>query len=220
MDEDKMQLILFGPPGVGKGTQAKILSEKFSIPHFSTGDILRIATTHGTPLGIQAHNFTQRGELVPDIIMVGIVGDELTPERIKNGFILDGFPRTVKQAEALTALFEERNIFLSKVVNLTADDNELIRRLEQRRTCDDCGSIYNLGTDNIKEGDLCPNCGGVLIHRDDDKRETIQRRLKVYTESTAPVKEYYKIRGVLVEVDGIGEVKEVLNRILTQLLLK
>jgi adenylate kinase len=214
-----MQLILFGPPGVGKGTQAKILAEKFSIPHFSTGDILRVATTQGTPLGIQARSFMQKGELVPDIIMVGIIGDELTPERIKNGFILDGFPRTVKQAEALTVLFEERNIFLSKVINLTADDNELIRRLEQRRTCDSCGAIYNLGTDEITDSSPCPKCGGELIHRDDDKRETIQRRLKVYTEMTEPVKEYYKVRGVLVEVDGMGEVKEVLNRILTQLLL-
>ncbi len=214
-----MQLILFGPPGVGKGTQAKILAGKFSIPHFSTGDILRAATTQGTPLGIQARGFMQKGELVPDIIMVGIIGDELTAERIKNGFILDGFPRTVKQAEALSELFSERNITLTKVVNLTADENELIRRLEERRTCDSCGAIYNLGTDAITEGSPCPKCKGRLIHREDDKRETIQRRLKVYLESTAPLKEFYSACGVLVEIDGIGEIKEVLNRILAQLLL-
>lgn len=214
-----MQLILFGPPGVGKGTQAKILADKFSIPHFSTGDILRAATTQGTPLGIQARGFMQKGELVPDIIMVGIIGDELVPDRIKNGFILDGFPRTVKQAEALTTLFDERKITLTKVVNLTADENELIRRLEQRRTCGSCGSIYNLGTDKISADSPCPKCGGQLIHREDDKRETIQRRLKVYLDSTAPIKEYYKAHGILVEVDGIGGVKDVLNRILAQLLL-
>jgi adenylate kinase len=214
-----MQLILFGPPGVGKGTQARILAEKFSIPHFSTGDILRAATTQGTPLGIQARGFMQKGELVPDIIVVGIIGDELTPDRIKNGFILDGFPRTVKQAEALADLFNERNIELTKVVNLTADENELIRRLEQRRTCNSCGAIYNLGTDAITETAPCPKCNGKLIHREDDKRETIQRRLKVYLESTAPLKEFYSALGVLVEVDGIGDIKEVLNRILAQLLL-
>ncbi len=151
--------------------------------------------------------------------MVGIVGDELTPERIKNGFILDGFPRTVKQAEALTTLFEERKISLTKVVNLTADEKELIRRLEQRRTCGTCGTIFNLGTDNITDASPCPKCGGPLIHRDDDKRETIQRRLKVYLDTTEPLKEYYRTMGVLAEVDGIGGVKEVLNRILTQLLL-
>ncbi len=212
-----MQLILFGPPGVGKGTQAHILSEKFSIPHFSTGDILRAATSAGTPLGKQAQGFMQKGELVPDIIMVGMIGEELEPAKIAKGFILDGFPRTVKQAEALAELFADRNIKLTSVVNLTANEEELVRRLEQRRTCGSCKTIFNLGTDRISEGDPCPKCGGTLIHRDDDKRETIQRRLKVYLESTAPVKDYYQKQGVLTEVDGIGDVQEVLQRILKKL---
>lgn len=209
-----MQLILFGPPGVGKGTQAQILSEKFSIPHFSTGDILRAATSAGTPLGKQAQVFMQKGELVPDIIMVGMIGEELVPEKIAHGFILDGFPRTVKQADALSELFTNRKIRLTKVINLTANEEELIRRLEQRRTCGSCKTIFNLDTDKITDGTPCPKCGGTLIHRDDDKRETIQRRLSVYLESTAPVKEYYSKRGVLAEVDGIGDVQEVLQRIL------
>jgi adenylate kinase len=154
---------------------------------------------------------------VPDIIMVGMIGEELIPDRIAHGFILDGFPRTVKQADSLSTLFSDRQIRLTKVINMTANEDELIRRLEQRRTCGSCKTIFNLGTDTITDGGPCPKCGGALIHRDDDKRETIQRRLKVYLESTAPVKEFYSKRGVLADVDGIGDVQEVLQRILRQL---
>ncbi len=212
-----MQLILFGPPGVGKGTQAKILAQKYSIAHISTGDILRAAVAAGTPLGVQAHSFMQKGELVPDIIMVGLIGEELAQPKFKSGFILDGFPRTVKQAGALDELFTTMKITGTRVIFLTANEEELVRRLEQRRTCGSCGAIYNLGTDNIADGFPCPKCGGVLIHREDDKRETILRRLKVYNDSTAPVREYYQKKNMLIEIDGIGEIEAVQKRILAKL---
>ncbi len=212
-----MQLILFGPPGVGKGTQAKILAQKYTIQHLSTGDILRAAVAAGTPLGVQAHSFMQKGELVPDIIMVGIIGEELVQPKYKQGFILDGFPRTLKQAVSLDELFTNMSIMKIKVIFLTANEEELVRRLEQRRTCGSCGSIFNLGTDNIVDGYPCPKCGGTLVHREDDKRETILRRLKVYTDSTAPVKEYYEKKKVLLEINGIGDIEEVQKRIIAKL---
>lgn len=212
-----MRLILFGPPGAGKGTQAKLLSEKFKVPHLSTGDILRAAAAAGTPLGKQAKTFTDKGQLVPDIIMIGIIGEELELATYKNGFIMDGYPRTVAQAEALTKLFDQLHLKLDKVINLEVDEAELIKRLSKRRTCRNCRSVFNLATDKLPSSEKCPKCGGELYQREDDKEETIKIRMKVYNESTAPLKAYYQKKNLLVSIKATGDFGEIHKRIVAQL---
>jgi adenylate kinase len=213
-----MRLIIFGPPGVGKGTQAQILSQEYHIPHISTGDILREAIREGTELGKRAQSYSSQGELVPDEIMVGIVHDVLSSERCRNGFILDGFPRTVAQAKALSELFKELNITLNRVVNIEADESKLILRLAQRRQCRHCGSVFNLMIDKL-DGSNCPVCHGVgtIYQRDDDKEETIKHRLKVYNESTLPVKAFYRAIGLLTDINGDGEIEAIHQSILDAL---
>jgi adenylate kinase len=206
-----MRLILFGPPGVGKGTQAKLLSEEFAIPHISTGDMLRAAVSAGSDLGKKAKDIMDAGQLVPDDIMIGIVREVLTSPRVKNGFILDGFPRTLAQARALSDLFNELSITDCRVLNFEVDDEEIIHRLANRLICEKDGKIFSMDTDGVTPGSRCPQCGGKLVQRDDDKEETVRHRLKVYQTSTAPVIEHFKANGLVLTIDGTGSI-DVVNR--------
>jgi adenylate kinase len=215
-----MRLILFGPPGVGKGTQAQILSQKLNIPHISTGDILREAVKNQTELGLKAKSFMDKGELVPDDVMIGIIKEVLSSERCKNGFILDGFPRTLNQAKALDEMFKELNIKLDYVISIEVDDDEIIKRLTNRRTCRNCGAVYNLLIDHIPEDNKCPRCGGELYQRSDDNLDIIKNRLKVYRESTQILLEYYDKKGILKKVNGVGEINHITKLILQSIGVK
>ena len=208
-----MQIILFGPPGVGKGTQAKLISKNFKIKHISTGDILREEIVQGSEMGLKAKAVMDGGNLVSDEIMIGIIKKVIQSDRCKNGFILDGFPRTVVQAEALTKLFAELNTKLSAVIYMDVGDKEIIQRLGSRYSCSKCGKIFSR-RDKIDGDDNCTECGEKLIQRDDDKPETVLKRLRVYKESTAPVKTYYEKLGKLYLIDGSKNIKEVNKNIL------
>jgi adenylate kinase len=212
-----MRLILFGAPGVGKGTQAKLISSKLNIPHISTGDILRQAVKDKTELGKKAQVIMNRGDLVPDDIMIGIIQDRLHKPDCKKGFILDGFPRTVKQATALDKLLNEMNIKDVQVVNITADDDELVNRISNRRACRECGQIFTL--DEIKNTNKCPNCGAVdsFYLRDDDKEEVVRNRLEVFRNNTEPVLEYYRKQKDIISIDGLGSIEEVNKKVLNKL---
>jgi len=206
-----MRLLLFGGPGVGKGTQAKLLAEEFGVPHISTGDMLRAAVAAGTELGKKARAIMDSGQLVPDEIMIGIVREVLASPRARNGFILDGFPRTLAQAKALSAIFDELKSGDYKVVNFEVDDEEIIRRLSNRLVCEKDGKIYNVEIDGVSKGGPCPSCGGRLVQREDDKEETVRKRLKIYHSSTEPVLEYYKDGGLVLNLDGTSSI-DVVNR--------
>jgi adenylate kinase len=212
-----MRIILFGSPGVGKGTQAKVLSEKFKIAHISTGDILRKAVGEKTPLGIKAKEIMNRGELVPDDIMIGIIKDTLSDPRCKNGFILDGFPRTVAQAEELDKLFNQLSIMDVKLLAIMADEDEIVRRLTNRRACSECKQIFN--TDEVKGRDTCPNCGAKesFYQRDDDKEDVIRNRLKVFHSTTKPVLNHYGKKSEIIYIDGAAPVEKVSENIFTAL---
>jgi adenylate kinase len=206
-----MRLILLGPPGVGKGTQAKLLSEEFGVPHISTGDMLRAAIAEGPKLGEKAKEVMDRGQLVPDEVVIGIVRQVLSSPRTSAGFILDGFPRTLGQAEALVRILDDLHITEYKVVNIDADDDEVVRRLSQRSLCPKDGKIYNAEIDGVTAKSPCPECGTPLVQRDDDREDTVRRRLAVYHSTTAPVLEYFEERGVVVIVDGSNSI-DVVNR--------
>jgi len=215
-----MRLILFGPPGVGKGTQAQILSQKLNIPHISTGDMLREAVKNQTELGLKAKSYMDRGELVPDDVMIGIIKEVLSSEKCKNGFILDGFPRTLPQAKALDEIFEELKIKLDYVISLEVNDEEIIKRLTNRRVCRNCGAVYNLLIDKIPEDNKCPRCGGELYQRNDDNPDVIKNRLKVYRESTQIVLDYYAKKGILKSINGIGEINTIAQKIFESIGIK
>jgi len=206
-----MRLIMFGPPGVGKGTQAKLLSEQFGVPHISTGDMLRAAVAEGTALGKRAKAIMDSGQLVPDEIMIALVREVLSSPKVNKGFIIDGFPRTIEQARALSRIFEELRIEDFTVVNLEVDDEEIIHRLSNRLVCEKRGKIYNVEFDGVTKDDPCPDCGGRLIQRDDDKEETVRKRLKLHHLTTEPLIEYFKECGVVANVDGTGSI-DVINR--------
>lgn len=208
-----MRLIMFGPPGVGKGTQAKLLSEEFGVPHISTGDMLRLAVSEGTELGKKAKSIMDAGQLVPDDVMIGIVREVLSSSKVKNGFILDGFPRTVEQARALATLFDELNIKNYKVLNFLVNDSEIIYRLSARLMCVNDGNIYNKFTDGVTTETPCPACGGKLIQRADDTEETVRKRLNIYHSTTAPVIDFYKTRGVVVQIEGTASIDSVYEEI-------
>jgi adenylate kinase len=208
-----MHLILFGPPGVGKGTQAKLLAQEFHIPHISTGDMLRSAVAEGTELGRKAKAIMDAGQLVPDDVMIGIVRDVLGSSNVRDGFILDGFPRTLHQATALSNLFDELHIRDYKVINFRANDAEIIRRLGSRVMCVNDGKIYSTLTDGVSLGSPCPACGGRLIQRDDDAEETVRKRLAVYHSTTKPVLDFYRSRGVVLEVDAMAPIETVYQSI-------
>jgi adenylate kinase len=204
-----MQLILFGPPGVGKGTQAKLLSDVLHAPHISTGDMLREAVAAGTELGRKAKAVMDAGQLVSDEIMIGIIREVLASEKCSHGFILDGFPRTVPQAKALTIVMVELAKRIDAVISMEIDEQRVIDRLGNRVACHSCGKIFNRGTDTFPDRTHCPSCGGVLDQREDDKPETVRKRLRIYAESTAPVKEFYRSAGLLKSVDAAGSIDQV-----------
>jgi len=182
-----MKLILLGPPGAGKGTQAKLLAERLEIPQIATGDILRAAVKQGTPMGLKAKGFMDAGSLVPDEVVVGIVRERLQQVDCARGFILDGFPRTVAQAEALKEMLASLGKNLNAVISLEVDNEALVRRLTGRRTCQECGRGFHVDFDPPKTDGTCDACGGELYQRDDDREETIRRRLEVYTDQTQPL---------------------------------
>ena len=215
-----MRLILFGAPGVGKGTQAKLISSNLNIPHISTGDILRQAVKDKTELGKKAQAIMNRGDLVPDDIMVGIIQERLHKPDCSKGFILDGFPRTVKQAVALDKLLSEMKIKDVTVVNLTADDNELVKRIGNRRACKNCGQIFVLK--DIEGKNICPNCNAEnsFYLRDDDKEEVVRNRLNVFRDNTEPVLEYYNKQNKVISIDGLGSINEVNKKVSEKLSLK
>jgi adenylate kinase len=197
-----MRLVLVGPPGAGKGTQAQFLAAHFSIPHISTGDIFRANLKAGTDLGNQAKNFMDRGELVPDSVTNEMVRDRLTHDDVANGFLLDGFPRNVAQAEVLRAILADKKTPLHAVLEFSLADQEIIARLSSRRTCRDCGAP-SVGVDK------CPTCGGEVYQREDDKAEVISRRLEVYAEQTAPIISFYRNEGLLITVSAVGNVEDI-----------
>lgn len=212
-----MRLILFGPPGVGKGTQANLLKNKFQIPHISTGDMLREAVAEGTELGVRAKQHMDKGELVPDEVMIGLVREVLTSCDCERGFILDGFPRTVAQAEALDSVFQDLNIELDTVIYFQVDEDVIVSRLSKRLMCSSCKNIFNTAVDSVNHNGLCPECGGELIQRDDDKPEIVKQRLAIYKKSTRPVRNYYEKSGKLLEVNGSGDIQDVFERILEKI---
>lgn len=197
-----MRLLLVGPPGAGKGTQAQFLAAHFSIPHISTGDIFRANLKAGTDLGNQAKSFMDRGELVPDSVTNEMVRDRLTHDDVANGFLLDGFPRNVAQAEVLRAILADKKTPLHAVLEFSLADEEIIARLSSRRTCRDCGAP-SVGVDK------CPTCGGEVYQREDDKAEVITRRLEVYAEQTAPIISFYRNEGLLISVSAAGNVEDI-----------
>ncbi len=208
-----MNLILLGPPGAGKGTQAKRIVEKYGIPQISTGDMFREAVSKGTELGKKAKEYMDRGELVPDEIVIGIVRERLSQDDCQNGFILDGFPRTIKQAEALDEMLDDMNRKIDAVINITVPDEEIVKRIVFRRTCKNCGAVYNLIYSPPKVEGRCDECGGELYQRDDDKEETVRERLRVYREQTEPLIQYYSQKGVVRDIDGTKSIDEVWNEI-------
>lgn len=212
-----MRLILLGPPGAGKGTQAAILADKFNIPHVSSGDIFRHNIQKMTPIGMRAKEFIDQGLLVPNDIIIDIIKERLKNEDCKKGFILDGFPRNIDQADALTSFLKKDNVKMDAVIDIEVDDQELIKRISSRRSCKDCDAVFHLSEESNKNIDKCLSCGGELYHREDDKEEVVTNRLKVYHTQTQPLIEYYKINNLLYKVDGMGSVDEVNKDILSVL---
>jgi len=209
-----MNIIMLGPPGAGKGTQAKMMVEKFGIPQISTGDMLRAAVKEGTELGRRAKEYMDRGELVPDEVVIGIVKERLAQPDCNKGFILDGFPRTIPQAEALDKVLGELGKKIEYVINIVVPQKDLLTRLTGRRTCRKCGAMYHVLFNPPKKEGVCDKCGGELYQRDDDKEDTIIQRLKVYEDQTAPLIEYYRGKGVLYDVDGTGPIQGIFQQIL------
>ena len=209
-----MRLILVGPPGAGKGTQAVHLAEHFHIPHISTGDIFRANLKEGTPLGLQAKSYMDKGELVPDSVTNAMVKDRLGSSDVGNGFLLDGFPRNVAQAQVLRAILAEKQQPLDAVLELSIDNAEIISRLAVRRTCRGCGKVFPGAAPS------CDNCGGELYQRDDDKEEVIARRLEIYAEQTAPIVSYYREEGLLITISALGAVSDVTSHAIRALAAK
>ena len=209
-----MILALFGPPGSGKGTQAKLLIESLGIPQLSTGDMLRESIKLGIPLGVKAKEFMNKGQLVPDSLMIELIQERIQKPDCKKGFLLDGFPRTVAQAEALDLMFKKLNLTMERVISFEVDTKELVDRLAGRVVCSACGASYHMKTKPTRLADVCDNCGGKVVKRPDDRAEVVQERLDVFTASTAPVEAYYKTKGILKAVNAMGDMNEVFERIL------
>ena len=208
-----MNLILLGAPGAGKGTQAEKIVEKYGIPAVSTGNMIRAAIKAGTEMGMKAKSYTESGQLVPDDVVIGIIKDRLKEKDCVNGFILDGFPRTIPQAEALTAALEKNGETIDYAINVEVPDENIVARMSGRRACLACGATYHVVYAPTKEEGICDRCGEKLVLRDDDKPETVKKRLDVYHSQTQPLIDYYTKQGKLVEVDGTQNVDAVFDAI-------
>ncbi|MBS3905730.1 MAG: adenylate kinase [Syntrophaceae bacterium] len=209
-----MNLILLGPPGAGKGTQAQMIMDRYHIPQISTGDILRAAVKEGTSLGKQAKTFMDRGQLVPDEVVIGLIDERLRASDCNAGFILDGFPRTTPQAEALQAIFANIEKSMDHVINLDVDPEELVRRLTGRRTCNNCGGMFHILFHPPQKEGVCDRCGGALCQREDDREETIRTRLKEYEKQTAPLIQYYQNKNLLRSIRGGGGQNQIFEQII------
>lgn len=212
-----MRLILLGPPGAGKGTQAASISKQYNIPHISTGDIFRKNIKEGTELGKKATEYMDKGELVPDSLVVALVEDRLTWDDAKDGFLLDGFPRTIAQAQALDSVLEKMKCALNKVINIKVDSNILVERAVGRRICKNCGATYHIKFNPSKVEGVCDICSGELYQRNDDIEETVTNRIKVYASETSPLIEYYTNKNVILNVDGQQDISKVFDDIKTAL---
>lgn len=207
--EANVRLVLLGAPGAGKGTQAKKLIEKYNTPQISTGDLLRAAVGEGTDLGIEAKGYMDKGELVPDSVVLGMVEERLQQDDCKDGYILDGFPRNTAQAEALDAMLDKLGMPLDAALSVDVPIDDLMKRLTGRRTCKECGQMYNVHFSAPATEGACDKCSGELYQRDDDQEETISKRLEVYEEQTAPLIDYYSGKGILKSVRGTGDIEEI-----------
>jgi adenylate kinase len=215
-----MRLVLLGAPGAGKGTQAKKLIEKYGMPQISTGDLLRAAVSAGTPLGKEAKTVMDKGELVPDRIVLGMVEERLKKDDCKNGYILDGFPRNTAQAEALDKMLAALNMSLSAALSVDVPFDDLMKRLTGRRTCKACGQMFNMYFKPPAKEGTCDKCSGELFQRDDDKEATIKKRLEVYNAQTAPLIDYYGKKGILKTVSGTGNIDDIFKKVCEVLGLK
>ena len=204
-----MKIIMLGAPGAGKGTQAKRIAEKYSIPHISTGDIFRANIKNGTELGKKAKTYMDQGLLVPDELVVDLVVDRVNQEDCANGYVLDGFPRTIPQAEALDKALASMGQSMDYAINVEVPDENIVARMSGRRACVDCGATYHIVHAPTKQENVCDNCNGELVLRDDDKPETVQKRLDVYHDQTQPLIDYYQNKNILVEVDGTVHMEDV-----------
>jgi len=210
MEGNRYRIIFLGPPGAGKGTQAERLAEDLKIKKISTGDILREAVAKGTELGQRAKSYMERGELVPDEIILGIIEEAINDEE---GFILDGFPRNINQAKALDEMLAKKGLNITHVIFLDVPDEEIIKRIAYRRVCLKCGAVYNLIFNPPNEDEICNNCGSKLVQREDDREEVVRKRLEVYRGSTEALIRIYEERGILRKIDGLGDREEVFRRI-------
>lgn len=211
------RVVLLGPPGAGKGTQAKLLEQEFGAVQISTGDILRKAVADQSPLGKQAGDYIKRGALVPDDLIIDLIAERLQQADCAQGFLLDGFPRTIPQAESLDALLKKLALSLNCVLSVRVPRPVIIERLAGRRTCKKCGALCHMAFDPPQRDGVCDHCGGELFQREDDKEETIANRLTVYDAQTAPLVDYYRRHGTLLEIDGVGSIDEIRARVMKAL---
>jgi len=209
-----MDFILLGPPGAGKGTQAKLMIDKWKVPQVSTGDILRAAVREGTALGVEAIGFMDSGGLVPDRVVIGIIAERLKEEDATDGFILDGFPRTIPQAQALQGILDDLGRNIDHVISIEVGDEELVTRLTGRRMCKGCGESFHVVFNPSDKEGVCDRCNGELYQRDDDQEETIRQRLAVYSDQTQPLIAYYEKQGKLRRIDGTGSIEAIFSRVL------
>jgi len=212
-----MHILLMGPPGAGKGTQAAELVEKFNIPHISTGDMFRAAVKEGTELGKQAKAYMDSGQLVPDSVTIGIVKERLAKPDCQKGFIIDGFPRTIEQARALDQTLNELGVKLDRVINISVPDSELVSRMTGRRICKGCGATYHIMYNPPADETACDKCGSEIFQRNDDREATVKNRLAVYQAQTKPLIEYYQDKGLYTEIDGLQPIEKVLADIIASL---
>ncbi len=209
-----MRIVLLGPPGAGKGTQARMIGERCHSTHIASGDLLRAAVREKTALGVKAKGYMDKGQLVPDELVLGLIEEHLDQTGNNPGFVLDGFPRNVPQAEALAKMLAARSEDIQKVVAIVAPDEEIVKRISGRRTCRNCGAMYHVIFEPSRNPGICDQCGGELYQRDDDHEDTVRMRLEVYNNETRPLMDYYGRQGLLVKVDGVGRPEDVLDRVM------